>query len=206
MDLFRNLFGDGEPPEPAYDIDDALDEANLAAASALVVALERRDAELGLAAHCARVALLAERIAILLDVDEPLRATLRHASLLHEVGMIGVPAELVRRAGILTPEELLQVRRQAELGAEIARATCGPLAATLIRHQYDDYAALREKLQGDPETLALAGILHTADVAEALTRPRAYQSPLPRKTRRKLLQAGAGSRFYPDAVEAYLST
>jgi putative two-component system response regulator len=201
--FLQSFFGEPQR-KPAADLAAAEDEASLAAASALMVALERRDQELDLAPHCARVAAHAGRMAVLLDVDPQLRAVLRHAALLHEVGMIGVPGELLRKPSVLTHEELQQVRDQAALGAEIARATCGPLAATVIRHQYDDYAALRERLDG--EALVLAGILRIADVVDAITRPRPYQEPLPPRTRLRLLQAGAGSHFDPSAVEAYMDS
>ncbi|HEX8829820.1 MAG TPA: HD domain-containing phosphohydrolase [Longimicrobium sp.] len=202
MKFLRDFFG--EPPREPADLAEAEDEASLAAASALIVALERRDQELDLAPHCARVAAHAERMAVLLDVEPEHRAVLRHASLLHEVGMIGVPGELLSKPGVLTHDELQRVRDQAALGAEIARATCGPLAATVIRHQYDDYVTLRQRLDG--EALVLAGILRIADVVEAITRPRPYQAPLPARTRIRLLRAGAGSHFDPSAVEAYMDS
>ncbi|HLL82796.1 MAG TPA: HD domain-containing phosphohydrolase [Longimicrobium sp.] len=203
MNLLNSIFGSPHR-EPPSVLQDAEDEAALAAASALMVALERRDDELGLARHCARVAMLADRLAAHQGVEPELRAVLRHAALLHEVGMIGVPAALLRKTEVLTRDELEIVHRQAELGAEIARSVCGPVGATLIRHQYDDYATLRDLL-ADEEILVLAGILRTADVVEAITRPRPYQPPLPLATRRALLRSGAGSLFDPGSVDAYLS-
>jgi HD-GYP domain-containing protein (c-di-GMP phosphodiesterase class II) len=204
LKFLSSIFG---PPgrEPPAVLEDVEVEATLAAASALMVALERREEELGLAGHCARVAALADRIAAHLDVEPELRAVLHHAALLHEVGMIGVPAALLRKTEILTHHELGIVHRQAELGAEIAGGVCGPVGAALIRHQYDDYATMRELL-ADEEVLVLAGILRTADVVDAITHPRPYQPPLPPATRRALLRAGAGSRFDPGAVDAYLSS
>ncbi|HEY0155166.1 MAG TPA: HD domain-containing phosphohydrolase [Longimicrobium sp.] len=203
MNFLSSLFGSpGVEPPTAFE--DAEIEACLAVASALMVALERRDDELGLAGHCARVAMLADRLAAHQGVDPELRAILHHAALLHEVGMIGVPSELLRKTEVLTHDELGIIHRQAELGAEIARGVCGPLGATLIRHQYDDYATLRDIL-ADEEVLELAGILRMADVVEAITRPRPYQPPLPPSTRLALLRSGAGSLFDPLAVDAYLT-
>lgn len=203
MNFLSSLFG-SPGVEPPTSFEDAEIEACLAVASALMVALERRDDELGLAGHCARVAMLADRLSAHQGVDPELRAILHHAALLHEVGMIGVPAELLRKTEVLTHDELGIIHRQAELGAEIARGVCGPLGATLIRHQYDDYATLRDIL-ADEEVLELAGILRMADVVEAITRPRPYQPPLTPSTRRALLLSGAGSLFDPLAVDAYLT-
>ncbi|CAA9366881.1 MAG: hypothetical protein AVDCRST_MAG68-4938, partial [uncultured Gemmatimonadetes bacterium] len=81
MKFLRSFFG--EPQREPADLAEAEDEASLAAASALMVALERRDDELGLAQHCARVAMLADRLAAHQGVEPELRAVLHHAALLH---------------------------------------------------------------------------------------------------------------------------
>jgi putative two-component system response regulator len=182
------------------------DHARLALASALVNAWDRRDGELGLATHCGRVAERVTALAMHLGLPAPMRQALQRAALLHEVGMIGVPPELLRKPGPLTPEELAQVHAQAEFSASVAAASCGEVAATLIRHQYDDYETLRRELGDDPDVLLMAGLLNTADVMETVTHPRPYQSAIPLAVRVQLLRAGAGSRFDPNAVDAYIAT
>src|SRR5688500_17325271 len=117
MTSLRSLFR-GSRPAPvsaAADAgpDDAAD-AMLEISSALMFALEKRGDELGMAGHAARVAKLADRLAANQGVSAELRTALRQAALLHEVGMIGVPRELLHKPEPLTADELDRVHAQAE--------------------------------------------------------------------------------------------
>lgn len=175
MPSLRSLFGATQPrtapalpaPQP-FPRTDALLEMS----SALVFGLKIRAQELGLAEHAERVAELADRLAANHGVSEALRAELRQAALLHEIGMIGVPRELLHRGEPLTAEEMARVHAQAEFGAQIAAVTCGGLAATIIRHQYDDEATLRHALGEGTDAYTLTLFLRTADVADELARTR----------------------------------
>lgn len=153
----------GAEPVPAA-------EALLEMSSALLAALEARNDETELAGHAQRVAELADRMAEQQGVSVALRATLRRAALLHEVGMIGVPAELLSRTEPLTAGEMARVHTHAEVGAAIARATCGELGATLIRHQHDDEPTLRRVLGEGTDAYRLTLLLRAADVADAVAR------------------------------------
>lgn len=174
MPSLRRLFRGSRPgPVPSIDAEpDAAANAMLEISSALVFALEKRDDELDLAGHAARVARLADRLAVNHGVSEQMRTALRQAALLHEVGMIGVPRELLHRAEPLTAEETARVHAQAEFSAQIAEGTCGALAATIIRHQHDHEPALRQALGEDSEAYLLTLFLRTADVADTLSRTR----------------------------------
>ena len=175
MPSLRSLFGATRPapaaalpaPQP-FPRTDALLEMS----SALVFGLKIRAQELGLAEHAERVAELADRLAANHGVSEALRAELRQAALLHEIGMIGVPRELLHLGQSLTAEEMARVHAQAEFGAQIAAVTCGGLAATIIRHQYDDEATLRHALGEGTDAYTLTLFLRTADVADELGRTR----------------------------------
>jgi hypothetical protein len=155
-------------PAPAAD-------ALLEMSSALLAALEACNDEMDLDGHAQRVAQLADRLAARDGVADELRATLRRAALLHEVGMIGVPRELLGSTEPLTVEEMAQVRAHAALGAAIAEASCGALAATLIRHQYDDEPTLRRVLGDGTDAYRLTLLLRAADVADELSRAPALR-------------------------------
>lgn len=172
MPSLRTLFR-GARPRPVQAIDDTPDaaaEAMLEISSALMFALEKRSDELDLAGHAARVAQLADRLAANQGVSGEMRAALRQAALLHEVGMIGVPRELLHKPEPLTAEELQRVHAQAEFAAQVAAATCGHLAATLIRHQYDDEPSLRRVLGEGSDAYVLTLFLRAADVADVISR------------------------------------
>jgi hypothetical protein len=175
MPSLRSLFG-ATRPAPAADLPAPQPfprtDALLEMSSALVFGLKIRAQELGLAEHAERVAVLADRLAANHGVSDALRAELRQAALLHEIGMIGVPRELLHRGAPLTAEEMARVHAQAEFGAQIAAVTCGGLAATIIRHQYDDEATLRHALGEGTDAYTLTLFLRMADVADELARTR----------------------------------
>ncbi|HEX6369686.1 MAG TPA: HD domain-containing phosphohydrolase [Longimicrobium sp.] len=171
MPSLRTLFRGSRPaPAPAVDAEPDASEAMLEISSALMFALEKRSDEQDLAGHAARVAKLADRLAANQGVSGELRTALRQAALLHEVGMIGVPRELLHKPEPLTAEELARVHAQAEFAAQVAAATCGGLAATIIRHQYDDEATLRRTLGEGSDAYLLTLFLRAADVADVISR------------------------------------
>lgn len=204
MPSMRALFGGSgrtetpvSRPEP-FPAADALMEMS----SALVFGLQAADRQLELAGHADRVAALADRMAVARGVAEPLRAVLRQAALLHELGMIAVPAELLQRTEPLTDAELERVHAQAEFGAAIAAATCGELAATIIRHQYHDEPSLRQAVGEGTDAFQLTMILRAADVADVMSRGRAGGAS---DQALRLVNRAAAS-LVPDAatIEAYV--
>ncbi|HEX2081257.1 MAG TPA: HD domain-containing phosphohydrolase [Longimicrobium sp.] len=197
MIAFRSFFRASRPlPAPAMQAQPfpAVD-ALLEMSSALVFGLKMLNDEVELAGHAERVAELADRLARNHGVSAELRAVLRQAALLHEVGMIGVPRELVRKGAPLTEEELERVHLQAEIGAAIVRATHGELAATLVRHQYDDEATLRERLGVESDAYLLLGFLRAADVADVI----AHQP----QQGLQFVTPDAGTPSLPNAAKTY---
>lgn len=196
MPALRSLFRP-RPTPTAAPVEDASADALLDLSSALLAALEARNDEMDLAGHAQRVADLADRLAVNHGVGDAQRAVLRQAALLHEVGMIGVSRELLHRAEPLTAVELARVHAQAEFGAAVARATCGELAATIIRHQYDDEATLRALLGEGTDAYELTMLLRAADVADVVSRAGRAENGLQLVEPRPMLQMD------PATAEAY---
>ena len=170
----------------------------------LLLTLELRDHWLGLDRHCTRVARAVRRLGEELGVDDDDLAEAEYAARVHEVGLITVPAALLRKPTPLTTQELRTVRGHARVGAQLVRDLARPVAAEVIEHQYADYAELRRAPGGDGPGLLLAGIFRVADVVETLTAPRPYQAPMPVDRRAELLARGSGSAFHPEVVRALL--
>jgi putative two-component system response regulator len=182
---------------------DVVGETQLYMRTVLDLALELKDPTDLVAAHCTRVAALSTSIAEALGIGEQDRDLLRRAAQLHEIGIVGLPVDLLQRADPLAEEELEQVRAHAKLGAEIVRASHGDRVAQLVLYQYADYQQMQE-MRLSADDLLLAGILRVADVVDAVTVPRAYQNPLPGDERREVLRRGIGSKFHPVAVHSLL--
>lgn len=171
---------------------------------ALSFARQAQDWRFQLVEHSTRVSRLARHLAEHLALAEENSETLRHVAELHEIGMIAVPAELIRARRALSAEELRRVREQAAIGSAIVRAAYPACKGELIAHQYDDFVRLRTRFgRGTPELL-MAGILRVADVFDTLNHPRPYQKDVPRWRWMELLEEGAGTRFHPDAAECLL--
>lgn len=173
-------------------------------ASALVFGLERRNVGVHFVEHCARVTALVEAMADKLGLEESEHSDLRAAAQLHEIGMIAVPAELIESRHPLDEVSLAKVRGQALIGAEILRATQTPCTARLVEHQYTDFDAIRRRFPPDGRELLFAGILRAADVLDTMLHPRPYQADLDPGLGSKVLRAGEGTRFHPDAVRSLL--
>lgn len=165
--------------------------------------LEMRATTSQIVAHSQRVADLVGAIAELVEVPPAEQERLRLAAQLHEIGMVGVPSDLLTRQTRLSPAELESVRAQARVGAEMVRVSHHPETARLIERQYDDYRYLRRSTL-DSRELLLAGILRIADVYDAMVAPRPYQEPVPEARRRQVLRIGSGTKFHPAAVFALL--
>lgn len=155
--------------------------------------------------HATRVAALCRRVAVALHLGEERIELLETAAMLHEIGKAGVPLELLHKTGPLSPEELEQIRGHARTGAGIvAGVPALRRVAPLIEHQGTDYAELGEHIgPATPEHL-LAGILRVVDAYDAMVSPRSYRGPMPREYVERTLRSGAGTRFHPEAVEAFL--
>jgi hypothetical protein len=204
MPSLRSLFR-GPRPAPAFDAqpDDA--GMMLEISSALGFALEKRGDELDLAGHAARVAKLADRLAANHGTSDELRAALRQAALLHEVGMLGVPRELLHKPQPLTAEQLARVHAQAEFSAQVAAATCGHLPATIIRHQYDDEPTLRRTLGEGSDAYLLTLFLRAADVADVISRAGTRQGSMEQADDQELhrVREGDALRMEGTSAEAF---
>lgn len=205
MPSLRTLFR-GPRPTSSLETDtqpDAAADAMLEISTAVLFALQRRSDEMDLAGHAARVAQLADRLAANQGVSDELRQTLRRAALLHEVGMMGIPRELLHRAEPLTAAELARVHAQAEFAAQVALATAGHLAATIIRHQYDDEATLRRVLGEGSDAYLLTLFLRAADVADVISRGRPAEGDGAPEPGLHLRQPQGMLKMSRESAEAY---
>ncbi|MBQ0867961.1 HD-GYP domain-containing protein [Streptomyces sp. RK75] len=154
--------------------------------------------------HGERVGLAAVLIARELGLDEERTETLRCAGILHDVGKLGVPARLLRKAGPLTPAERRVMEQHPEHGAEIVRGLdfLGEArAAVLHHHERMDGTGYPRGLAGEqiPEA---ARIVAVADAFDAMTSTRCYRPGRPVAAALEELERCAGTQFDPRMVAA----
>ncbi|HET9093911.1 MAG TPA: diguanylate cyclase [Solirubrobacteraceae bacterium] len=190
-----------EPAAGAQSVRVAEQAHALPALRALARAIDAKDP--ATFRHSERVAQLARELAQLLGWPRPRALALRDAALLHDVGKIGIPEQLLFKPGRLTSEEYEQVKTHAWLSGQIAREVVSPEQAAWILHHHErwDGGGYPAGLAGE-EIPDGAQLLALADAWDAMTVARPYGEPLsPTEALRECLTA-AGRQFAPAAVDA----
>jgi putative two-component system response regulator len=170
----------------------------------LALAVEFRDGETG--AHVGRMSATCERIARRLGLPPERCELLRIASPLHDIGKIGIPDRILCTPDPLTPEDWEIVRQHPEIGHRMLAGSGQELlelAATiaLTHHERVDGSGYPGGLRGD-EIPIEGKIAAVADVFDALTIDRVYQPALPVDEAMEILEAGRGTHFAPDVLDA----
>ncbi|UCG34463.1 MAG: response regulator [Phycisphaerales bacterium] len=132
---------------------------------------------------------------------------LRTASLVHDVGKIGVPDVILEKPGPLTPAEYAVVKRHPRIGYEILRHVKGlhsVLGAVLYHHEWWDGSGYPQGLHG-AETPLAARVIHLADAIDAMFSRRSYRRRLTLSRVLAEIEACAGRQFDPrlarEAIE-----
>jgi len=129
---------------------------------------------------------------------------LRLAGLLHDIGKIAVPAEVLARPRKLTPEEYGLVKTHVEAGSRILDGVDLPpevKQAIAQHHERYDGAGYPAGLSG--QQMSLGGrILAVADAVEAMGADRPYRKALGLSTLLRELSSGSGSQFDPEVAAA----
>jgi len=185
---------------PAADIAGGAPDAVAALASALA-AKDPMTSE-----HTARCSAYAEELARELGLNEGERNVVRTAALLHDIGKLGIPDQILFKADKLTPEEWSEMQRHPSLGSEIlsnVRAIADVTPAVLHHHEHFDGSGYPHGLAGDAIPLA-SRILLVTDAFDAMTTNRPYRKAMPLRTAIDELERYSGTQFDPEIVSAFL--
>ena len=155
--------------------------------------------------HCQRVADYACAIATDMGFDETTLFWFRVGALLHDVGKIVVPSDILNKPGSLTPEERAIMERHPTAGVELLRDVEFPWdVVPMIRghHERWDGHGYPDGLAGESIPLA-ARILCVADVYDALTSQRPYRRAFETREALQLMSADAGRQFDPEILTRF---
>jgi len=167
-------------------------------------ALEERDQTLG---HGARVAALAEPIALQLGWDGDRLRALRWAAPLHDVGKVKLRPQLLGKPGPLTLEEVAEIRSHPAAGARLVtplRRFHDALPYVLFHHERWDGSGYPAGLTGRRIPIE-ARLLAVADAFDAMTTERPYRQAISAPAAIAEVGRCAGTQFDPAATEAFLS-
>jgi len=174
---------------------------NMRTIEALALAIEAKDHTTH--THLQRVRTYAVEIAKELNLDEGQIEALRAAALLHDIGKLAVPEQIINKPGKLTPEEFERMKVHPLVGAEILERVAFPYpVAPIVRshHERWDGSGYPEGLAGDEIPMG-ARILAAVDCLDALASHRQYRSALPLNEAMARVREMAGSSFDPKVVE-----
>ena len=159
------------------------------------------------AGHERRVGIIAADIAREMGWSEEKCQTMQLIGLVHDIGKMSVPGEILTKPGKLSAIEFKLVKTHAENGYQILHDVEFPLPiARIIRehHERVDGSGYPQGLKGE-NTLPESRILAVADVLEAMASDRPYRASLGIEAAISEIEAHRGSLYDPEAVDAMLS-
>ena len=181
-----------------------LEESYLQSVISLARALDARDAYT--ADHCQRLMDQVNSVARNMGCTDNEVQNIRWAALLHDIGKIGIPDEILHKPGKFTLEEFQIMKHHAVIGAEIIQPIKRLEEVTPIircHHEKFDGSGYPDGLKG--EEIPLAGrILSVADAYLAMTDYRVYRQSLPPDEAVYELQNCSGTQFDPKVVEVFI--
>lgn len=181
-----------------------LHDLNWGALTALARAIDAKSP--WTAGHSERVTKLALKIGRVMRLSKKELDNLNRGGLMHDLGKIGIPPEILDKPGKLTAEETQLMHKHVQFGVRILK----PIAAyaeviPIVMHHHErlDGSGYPDGLAG--EDISLGGYIYSvADDFDALSTDRPYRKALPRKRIINLIKDRSGSKYHPKVVEAFL--
>jgi len=154
--------------------------------------------------HQERVSRLATAIAEEMSLSKEKREGIRTASLVHDIGKISIPTEILSKPGKISDIELGLIQQHVEAGYKILKEIDfpWPIAETVLQHHENvDGTGYPNGLK-DGDILIEAQIIRVADVVEAMSSDRPYRAALGLKVAIEELLSKRGKAFNKEAVDA----
>jgi putative nucleotidyltransferase with HDIG domain len=172
---------------------------------ALGGALDAKDVETE--GHSQRVTAITLTIAKAMNVDGATLPQIARGALLHDIGKMGIPDDILRKPAPLTPEERTIMRRHCEIGYNVL----GPIpflreaAQIVLTHQESfDGSGYPRGLKGEEIPLG-SRIFAVADTLDAMISDRPYRKALPLEAAIEEIRRCSGTQFDPRVVQAFLA-
>jgi putative nucleotidyltransferase with HDIG domain len=182
-----------------------LDQAYTEFVASISSAVDARDVYT--AGHSRRVSDDSVAIARVMNLSRRDVQIVRVGALLHDVGKIGVPDEVLQKSGPLTGEEFELVKQHPSIGKRIlekVEAFRDYVPVVELHHENHDGSGYPWGLEGESIPIA-ARVVHVADAYDAMVTDRPYRKGLGHGAAIEILKANAGTQFDPQVVTAYVS-
>jgi diguanylate cyclase (GGDEF)-like protein/putative nucleotidyltransferase with HDIG domain len=172
--------------------------------AALASALQERDRYTG--EHSESVVEMAARVAQAMGLDAEEVSRVRTAALLHDIGKVGIPDEILHKPGPLDEHEWELMRQHPVIGERILRAIPGlGGVARIVRHEHErwDGGGYPDGLTGKEAPVG-SRIILACDAYHAMTSDRPYRPAMSHTEAMEELSRHAGTQFDPEAVQALI--
>lgn len=156
--------------------------------------------------HSMRVAYYSKELAKKLKLPERDVELIYYIALLHDIGKIYIPDEILNKPGKLTPDERAIIETHAAKGADILKdftAIDGIAKGARYHHEHYDGTGYPLGLKGENIPF-LARIICVADSYDAMSSDRCYRPRLTKDKIREELKNNSGTQFDPEVVECML--
>jgi putative nucleotidyltransferase with HDIG domain len=183
----------------------ALETTSFASIEALARAIDARDPYTY--GHSARVARLSFELADEMGLPPDQLIALSRASLLHDIGKIGVEDRVLRKPGPLDQRETAAMREHPVIGYEMLKGLHfleSSLDGVRHHHEHWDGSGYPDGVRGEDLPLAVR-ILTVADALDALTSDRPYRLAMSFSEALRRIETGAGNQFDPAVIRALRS-
>lgn len=172
----------------------------------LALAAEYRDEDTW--GHLLRISEGVYQVAQVLELPQPKCDVLRHSSLLHDVGKIGIPDHILLKTGKLTREEFEIMKSHTEIGYRILAGSQYPLIRSaakiaLSHHERYNGSGYPYGKKGDEIPLS-AQIVSIVDVFDALISERPYKEAWEKEPALEEIVRGKGTLFNPKIIDAFM--
>jgi HD-GYP domain-containing protein (c-di-GMP phosphodiesterase class II) len=158
--------------------------------------------------HMVNVCILTLALARAIGLPRERAIALGIGGLLHDVGKVKVPQEVLQHDGALDEEQWRQIRRHPVDGAGLILVTTRdplhPAVSVVLEHHAAYDGSGYPSLSGHRSPSMPARLVAVADSFDALTSKRSYRKPEERRQALSLLQAGAGRSYDPRVVRTFV--
>ncbi len=156
--------------------------------------------------HSGRVADYSKEIARRCGYDEKKQEEIHTIALLHDIGKIGVPDEVINKPGRLTDEEFALIKKHPSMGGKILeniKNMPSLLVGAKWHHERFDGRGYPDGLKGD-EIPKEARLIAVADAYDAMSSNRSYRRVMPQERVREEIVKGRGTQFDPEFADIML--
>lgn len=172
--------------------------------STLIAVLDAKDNYT--ASHSLRVADYSLKIGQAIGMPKNELKVLEQAALLHDIGKIGVPEQVLNKPGLLTDEELLIIKQHPSIGAHIVQQSAALSAMeNIIRYHHERYdgKGYPQGLKGEEIPLE-SRIMAIADSFDAITTDRPYRKGMSFEKGLQILNEVKGTQLDASLVEVFV--